>query len=69
RLIPSFKNFALVVFCYFMTLFLSIAPTQMIFDDSQNIIGYVGWLVVFFMFTTLNIFSILDRKVHAKIMN
>ncbi|MEJ7480342.1 DUF443 family protein, partial [Staphylococcus pasteuri] len=37
-LIPSFKNFALVVFCYFMTLFLSIAPTQMIFDDSQNII-------------------------------
>ncbi|MCG1503247.1 DUF443 domain-containing protein, partial [Staphylococcus epidermidis] len=44
-LIPSFKNMILVVFCYFMFLFFSIAPIQMIFDDNQNIFGYIGWLV------------------------
>ncbi|MCH8645657.1 DUF443 family protein [Staphylococcus lugdunensis] len=68
-LIPSFKNMVLVVFCYLMFLFLSIAPIQMIFDDNQNIFGYVGWLVTLLMFTIMNIASISDRKVHAKIKN
>ncbi|MBI5972892.1 DUF443 family protein [Staphylococcus caledonicus] len=68
-LIPSFKNMILVVFCYFMFLFLSIAPIQMIFDENQNIFGYVCWLVTLLMFTFMNIASISDRKVHAKIKN
>ncbi|MCG1103796.1 DUF443 domain-containing protein [Staphylococcus epidermidis] len=66
-LIPSFKNMILVVFCYFIFLFFSIAPIQMIFDDDQNIFGYIGWLVSLFLFTIMNIVSISDRKVHAKI--
>lgn len=66
-LIPSFKNMILVVFCYFMFLFFSIAPIQMVFDDDQNIFGYIGWLVTLFLFTIINIVSISDRKVHAKI--
>ena len=68
-LIPSFKNMILVVFCYIMFLFFSIAPIQMIFDDNQNIFGYIGWLVTLFLFTIMNIVSISDRKVHAKIKN
>ena len=68
-LIPSFKNLVLVVFCYFMFLFFSIAPIQMIFDDHQNIFGYIGWLVTLFLFTIMNIVSISDRKVHAKTKN
>ena len=44
----------------------SIAPIQMIFDDNQNIFGYIGWLVTLFLFTIMNIVSISDRKVHAK---
>lgn len=35
-LIPSFKNIILVVFCYFMILFFSIAPFQMIFDEKTS---------------------------------
>lgn len=66
-LIPSFKNLVLVVFCYFMFLFFSIAPIQMIFDDNQNIFGYIGWLVTLFLFTIMNIVSISDKKVHAKL--
>ncbi|HEI6624345.1 TPA: DUF443 family protein [Staphylococcus aureus] len=66
-LIPSFKNMILVVICYFMFLFFSIAPIQMIFDDNQNIFGYIGWLVTLFLFTIMNIVSISDRKVHTKI--
>lgn len=66
-LIPSFKNMILVVFCYFIFLFFSIAPIQMIFDDDQNIFGYIGWLVSLFLFTIMNIVLISDRKVHAKI--
>ena len=66
-LIPSFKNMILVVFCYFMFLFFSIAPIQMIFDDNQNIFGYIGWLVTLFLFTIMNIVSISDKKVHAKL--
>lgn len=68
-LIPSFKNMILVVFCYFMFLFFSTAPIQMIFDDNQNIFGYIGWLVTLFLFTIMNIVSISDRKVHAKTKN
>ncbi|MCD8923186.1 DUF443 family protein [Staphylococcus epidermidis] len=68
-LIPSFKNMILVVFCYFMFLFFSIAPIQMIFDDNQNIFGYIGWLVTLFLFTIMNIVSISDRKVHVKTKN
>ena len=66
-LIPSFKNMILVVFCYFMFLFFSIAPIRMTFDDNQNIFGYIGWLVTLFLFTIMNIVSISDRKVHAKL--
>ena len=68
-LIPSFKNMILVVFCYFMMLFFSIAPFQMIFEEKKNILGYILWVGVLFIFTTLNMASISDRKVHAKIKN
>ena len=68
-LIPSFKNMILVVFCYFMMLFFSIAPFQMIFEEKKNILGYILWVGVLFIFTTLNMASITDRKVHAKIKN
>ncbi|MDU0427592.1 DUF443 family protein [Staphylococcus epidermidis] len=68
-LIPSFKNMIIVVFGYFMMLFLSIAPLQMIFEEKKNILGYILWVGVLFIFTTLNMASISDRKVHAKIKN
>ncbi|MDU9352041.1 DUF443 family protein [Staphylococcus warneri] len=65
-LIPSFKNMILVVFCYFMILFFSIAPFQMIFEEKMNILGYIVWIGILFIFTTLNMASIFDRQVHAK---
>ncbi|MDU1480462.1 MAG: DUF443 family protein [Staphylococcus epidermidis] len=68
-LIPSFKNMIIVVFGYFMMLFLSIAPLQMIFEEKQNILVYIGWIGMLFLFTILNMISISDRKVHAKIKN
>lgn len=67
RIIPTFKNTIIMIFGYVTFLFFSIAPWQMIFDNSQNIFGYFCWLVVFFCFTCLNIVSISDKKVHAKI--
>ena len=66
---PAFKNMILVVFCYFMMLIFSIAPFQMIFEEKKNILGYILWVGVLFIFTTLNMASISDRKVHAKIKN
>ena len=45
----------------------SIAPFQMIFEEKKNILGYILWVGVLFIFTTLNMASISDRKVHAKI--
>ncbi|EES36544.1 hypothetical protein HMPREF0791_0843, partial [Staphylococcus epidermidis W23144] len=53
-LIPSFKNMIIVVFGYFMMLFLSIAPLQMIFEEKQNILVYIGWIGMLFLFTILN---------------
>lgn len=68
-LIPSFKNMIIVVFGYFMMLFLSIAPLQMIFEEKQNIWIYICWLGIVLAFLFMNIASISDRKVHAKIKN
>lgn len=68
-LIPSFKNMIIVVFGYFMMLFLSIAPLQMIFEEKQNILVYICWIGMLFLFTILNMISISDRKVHTKIKN
>ncbi|MCC3698595.1 DUF443 domain-containing protein, partial [Staphylococcus epidermidis] len=44
-------------------------PFQMIFEEKKNILGYILWVGVLFIFTTLNMASISDRKVHAKIKN
>ncbi|WP_218084568.1 DUF443 family protein [Staphylococcus epidermidis] len=68
-LIPSFKNMIIVVFGYFMMLFFSIAPFQMIFEEKQNILVYICWIGMLFLFTILNMISISDRKVHTKIKN
>ena len=51
-----------------MMLFFSIAPFQMIFEEKKNILGYILWCRCI-IFTTLNMASITDRKVHAKIKN
>ncbi len=67
RLIPTFKNMILVIFCFFVMGFLSLGLTQMIFDTNQNIMAFICWLGIFFIFTCLNIASVSDRKVHAKI--
>ncbi|WP_141756854.1 DUF443 family protein, partial [Staphylococcus sp. HMSC036D05] len=70
RLIPSFKNFVLMVFCYVVAIYLIVGLFyMMVIDNIQNIMIYICWLGIFLAFSFMNIASISDRKVHAKIMN
>ena len=70
RLIPSFKNFALMVFCYVIAIYLVVGLFYiMVINNVQNIMIYICWLGIFLAFLFMNIASISDRKVHAKIMN
>ena len=41
----------------------------MIFEEKQNILVYICWIGMLFLFTILNMISISDRKVHTKIKN
>ena len=68
-LIPSFKKYDIGGVLLFYDAVFSIAPFQMILRKKKNILGYILWVGVLFIFTTLNMASISDRKVHAKIKN
>ena len=52
-----------------MMLFFSIAPFQMIFEEKEKHLRIYTLGRCIFIFTTLNMASISDRKVHAKIKN
>ncbi|MBI5972898.1 DUF443 family protein [Staphylococcus caledonicus] len=70
RLIPSFKNMVLVVLYYFILIYLITGLFyMMVIDNIQNIWIYICWLGIVFVFSFMNIASIFDRKVHAKIKN
>ena len=56
-LIPSFKNIILVVFCYFMILFFSIAPFQMIFDEKKHLRIYILDRCIFYIYYFEHIFN------------
>ncbi|KAK56147.1 DUF443 domain-containing protein [Staphylococcus lugdunensis] len=69
-LIPSFKNMILVVFCYLISIYLIVGLFyMMVIENIQNIWIYICWLGIFFAFSFMNMASISDRKVHAKIKN
>ena len=66
-LIPSFKNMVLVVFCYLISIYLIVGLFyMMVIENIQNIWIYICWLGIF-VFSFMNMASISDRKVHAKI--
>lgn len=41
----------------------------MIFEEKKNILGYIFWVGVLFIFIILNMVLIFDRKVYVKIKN
>ncbi|WP_260843433.1 DUF443 domain-containing protein, partial [Staphylococcus epidermidis] len=49
--IPSFKNIIILLFPYFIILFLSIPPLQIIFHQKQNILLYISSIAILFLFT------------------
>ncbi|WP_145452430.1 DUF443 family protein, partial [Staphylococcus epidermidis] len=70
RLIPVFKNMIIVVFNYFILIYLITALfDMMVIENIQNIWIYICWLGIVLAFLFMNIASISDRKVHAKIKN
>ncbi|HBG3053531.1 TPA: DUF443 family protein, partial [Staphylococcus aureus] len=40
-----------------------------IFYNKQNVLMYIIWILMFFIFMCLNITSISDKKIHIKIKN
>ena len=51
RLIPSFKNFALMVFCYVIAIYLVVGLFYiMVINNVQNIMIYICWLGIFLAF-------------------
>ncbi|ASE37985.2 DUF443 domain-containing protein [Staphylococcus pettenkoferi] len=68
-LFPTLKNLMIVLIGFPLFLFLSLMPYYVIFGNDFNIIFYIGWLVMVLMFTVLNMCTITDRKIHAKIIN
>lgn len=68
-LFPTLKNLMIVLIGFPLFLFLSLLPYYVIFENDFNIIFYIGWLVMVLMFTVLNMCTITDRKIHAKIIN
>ena len=70
RLIPVFKNMIIAVFNYFILIYLITALfDMMVIENIQNIWIYICWLGIVLAFLFMNIASISDRKVHAKIKN
>lgn len=70
RLIPVFKNMIIVVFNYFILIYLITGLFDvMVIENIQNIWIYICWLGIVLAFLFMNIASIFDRKVHAKIKN
>ena len=70
RLIPVFKNMIIVVFNYFILIYLITGLfDMMVIENIQNIWIYICWLGIVLAFLFMNIASIFDRKVHAKIKN
>ena len=68
RLIPLFKNMIIVVFNYFILIYLIIGLfDMMVIENMQNIWIYICWLGIVLAFLFMNIASIFDRKVHAKL--
>ena len=59
-----------MVFCYVIAIYLVVGLFYiMVINNVQNIMIYICWLGIFLAFLFMNIASISDRKVHAKIMN
>ena len=59
----------LVVFCYLISIYLIVGLFyMMVIENIQNIWIYICWLGIF-VFSFMNMASISDRKVHAKIKN
>ncbi|EJE09976.1 DUF443 family protein, partial [Staphylococcus epidermidis] len=70
RLIPVFKNMIIVVFNYFILIYLITGLfDMMVIENIQNIWIYICCLGIVLAFLFMNIASIFDRKVHAKIKN
>ncbi|HDI6705063.1 TPA: DUF443 domain-containing protein [Staphylococcus aureus] len=65
-LFPSLKNFCFTIFYYFLFGGLSIMALSMLLTlNPQNIIGFIGWLVMTAGFFVLNMSSIIDKKIYV----
>ncbi len=65
-LFPSLKNFCFTIFYYFLFGGLSIMALIMLLTlNPQNIIGFIGWLVMTAGFFLLNMSSIIDKKIYV----
>ncbi|HDE3935834.1 TPA: DUF443 domain-containing protein [Staphylococcus aureus] len=65
-LFPSLKNFCFTIFYYFLFGGLSIMALSMLLTlNPQNIIGFIGWLVMTAGFFLLNMSSIIDKKIYV----
>ncbi|SHD84391.1 tandem five-TM protein [Staphylococcus aureus] len=65
-LFPSLKNFCFTIFYYFLFGGLSIMALSMLLTlNPQNIIGFIGWLVMTAGFSLLNMSSIIDKKIYV----
>lgn len=69
-LIPTVKNFILVICIYIVNIMLVIGLfVGNIFYNKQNVLMYIIWILMFFIFMCLNMTSISDKKIHIKIKN
>ncbi|MFK3493302.1 DUF443 domain-containing protein [Staphylococcus aureus] len=65
-LFPSLKNFCFTIFYYILFGGLSIMALSMLLTlNPQNIIGFIGWLVMTAGFFLLNMSSIIDKKIYV----
>ncbi|QOY78511.1 DUF443 family protein [Staphylococcus aureus] len=69
-LIPTVKNFLLVICIYIVNIMLVIGLfVGNIFYNKQNVLMYIIWILMFFIFMCLNMTAISDKKIHIKIKN
>ncbi|SCS66374.1 tandem five-TM protein [Staphylococcus caeli] len=68
-LIPTFKNTVLLLFTYILFGFLSFGLIEvLIIANKSNILVFICWGMIFTIFSFLNMFSIIDTKVYAKLI-
>ncbi|PHK48725.1 DUF443 family protein [Staphylococcus edaphicus] len=67
-LIPTLKNVMLLLFSFILFGFLSFGLIYLlIIENKQNIFVFICWGMVFTIFSVLNMFSIIDTKIYAKL--